>query len=69
MYIPRQSRRTMLPSPPHAILSHNFSKGTGMYELLLKGAKVIDPSQGINQNMDVSISGGKIGRVAPEIDS
>ena len=35
-----------------------------MYELLLKGAKVIDPSQGINQNMDVSISGGKIGRVA-----
>ena len=40
-----------------------------MYELLQKGAKVIDPSQGINQNMDVSISGGKIGRVAPEIDS
>ena len=40
-----------------------------MYELLLKGGKVIDPSQDINQSMDVGISGGKIGRVAPEIDS
>ena len=40
-----------------------------MYDLLLKGGKVIDPSQGINQSMDVGISGVKIGRVAPEIDS
>ena len=39
-----------------------------MYDLLLKGGQVIDPSQDINQSMDVAISGGKINRVAPDID-
>jgi dihydroorotase len=40
-----------------------------MYDLLLKGGRVIDPSQNINQIMDVAISGGKISRVAPDIES
>ncbi len=40
-----------------------------MYDLLLKGGTVIDPSQDISGSMDVAISGGKIARVAPDIDA
>ena len=37
------------------------------YELLLKGGHVIDPGNGINQAMDVAVSGGKIAAVAESI--
>ncbi len=39
------------------------------YDLLLKGGHVIDPKNGIDGPMDVAIAGGKIARVAPNIDA
>ena len=38
-----------------------------MFDLLIKGGTVIDPSQGINSVHDVAIDKGKIVRVAPSI--
>ncbi len=38
-----------------------------MTDLLLKGGRVIDPSQGINAQMDVAVTNGAISRVAPDI--
>ena len=38
------------------------------YELLLKGGRVIDPSQSFNALADVAIAGGKIAAIAPNID-
>lgn len=37
------------------------------YELLLKGGRVIDPSQGFNAPADVAIAGGRIAEIAKEI--
>ena len=37
------------------------------YDLLIKGGKVIDPSQGLEAELDVAVRGGKIASVAPEI--
>ena len=39
------------------------------YDLLLKGGHVIDPKNEIDREMDVAITGDKIARVAPHIDS
>lgn len=39
------------------------------YELLLKGGRVIDPSQSFNAVADVAITGGRIAAIAPAIDS
>ena len=39
------------------------------YDLLLKGGHVIDPSQGINEIMDVGIKGGRIADLHPELDA
>jgi len=38
-----------------------------MYDLLIRGGRVIDPAQGIDGPMDVAVSGGKIAGVAPGI--
>ena len=38
-----------------------------MYDLLIKGGMVIDPSQGISGDNDVAVEDGKIARVAPNI--
>ena len=38
-----------------------------MYDLLIKGGTVIDPSQGIHGVNDVAVENGKIARVAPSI--
>jgi dihydroorotase len=43
--------------------------GAQPYDTLLKGGHVIDPKNGIDRVMDVAISGGKIARVAPGINS
>ncbi|MFC1916349.1 hypothetical protein ACFLW4_06650, partial [Chloroflexota bacterium] len=40
-----------------------------MYDLLLKGGRVIDPSQHIEDNFDVGITGDKITNVAKDIPS
>jgi dihydroorotase len=39
-----------------------------MYDLILKGGTVLDPSQGLHGKMDVAITGDKISRVEPSID-
>ncbi|MDP2931556.1 MAG: hypothetical protein Q8O05_03530, partial [Chloroflexota bacterium] len=38
-----------------------------MYDLLIKGGKLIDPAQGINGQRDVAVSEGKVAAVAAEI--
>ncbi|MCY4365772.1 MAG: amidohydrolase/deacetylase family metallohydrolase [Chloroflexi bacterium] len=38
-----------------------------MYDLLIKGGTVVDPSQNINGANDVAVEDGKIARVAPDI--
>ena len=40
-----------------------------MYDLLIKGGTVIDPSQNINGANDVAVQDGKIALVAPDIDA
>jgi len=39
----------------------------GLYDLLIRQGKVIDPGQGLEAVRDVAIRGGKIARVEPEI--
>ena len=38
-----------------------------MYELLLKGGTILDPSQSIHQRMDLAITGDKISQLSPSI--
>jgi len=38
-----------------------------MYDLLIKRGRVIDPSQNIDDKLDIAISGGKISKVAKDI--
>ena len=40
-----------------------------MYDLLLKGGRVIDPSREIDEVLDVAVKGGKIGKAARDIPS
>ena len=51
-------------------LYHRISKdpeGEKMYDLLLKGARVIDPSQGINSLLDIGIINQVISNISPNI--
>ena len=38
------------------------------YQLLLKGGRIIDPSQSMNGVADLAIAGGKVAAIAPQID-
>ena len=38
-----------------------------MYDLVLKGGRVVDPSAGLDGQQDVAVQDGKIARIAPEI--
>lgn len=38
-----------------------------MHDLLVKGGRVIDPSQKADGLMDVAVSGGRISGIGPEI--
>lgn len=40
-----------------------------MYDLIVKGGTVIDPSQGLNGLNDIAVEDGKIALVAPDISS
>jgi len=40
-----------------------------MYDMLIKGGQVIDPSQNINQIMDIAVVDGKIAALMPDIDT
>jgi dihydroorotase len=42
---------------------------TPVFDLILKGGLVIDPSSGIHNPMDIGIAAGKIGQVSPSIPS
>jgi dihydroorotase len=37
------------------------------YDLLLKGGHVLDPGQGLDADLDIAVSGGKIAAIAPDI--
>jgi dihydroorotase len=39
------------------------------YDVLLKGGRIIDPSQSMNAFADLAISGGRVAAIAPQIDS
>lgn len=38
-----------------------------MYDLLLKGGRVIDPAQGLDETLDVAFKSGKVAEVGPDI--
>jgi dihydroorotase len=38
------------------------------YDLLIKGGHVLDPGQGLDANLDIAIAGGKIARIAADIE-
>ncbi len=38
------------------------------HDLLLRGARVIDPSQGIDGGMEVAFAGGKVSKIGQRID-
>jgi dihydroorotase len=38
------------------------------YDLLIKGGHVLDPGQGLDAALDIAISGGKIAKIAADID-
>jgi dihydroorotase len=40
-----------------------------MYDVLLKGGKVVDPSAGLDGSHDIAVQGGAIARIAPTIPS
>jgi dihydroorotase len=40
-----------------------------MYDVVLRGGTVIDPSRGLNAPLDVAIEGGRIAEVAPKVTS
>src|SRR5437867_11292451 len=40
-----------------------------MYDLLIKGGDVVDPSSGLNGPSDVAVQAGAIARIAPNIPS
>jgi dihydroorotase len=48
-------------------MSDNQPENGQTMDIILKGGHLIDPANGINQVMDVGITGGKITRVAAEI--
>lgn len=43
------------------------SQAVARYDLLVRGGRVIDPSQGLSGERDVAISGSKITRIAANI--
>jgi len=50
-----------------ATIGRGSSQAGKPYDLLIKGGKVIDPSQGLEAPRDVAIRQGKIALIAPEI--
>ena len=40
-----------------------------MYDLLIKGGRLVDPAQNVDDGLDVAISGAKIALVAKDIPS
>ena len=40
-----------------------------MYDLIVKGGTVVDPSQNLHGINDVAIEGGKLAKIAPDISA
>jgi dihydroorotase len=56
------------PIAPHPTTGSSPQTGEQKpYDLLIKGGKVIDPSQGLEAELDVAVRDGKIASVAPAI--
>jgi len=56
------------PLAPGATASSSVQAGESKsYDLLIKGGKVVDPSQGLEAELDVAVRGGKIASVAPAL--
>lgn len=49
------------------IVKEKFMEEANMQEVLLKGGRVIDPSQNIDDELDVAATGDKIVQVAKDI--
>jgi dihydroorotase len=49
------------------LVNHQTTRTTPRYDLLVRGGRVVDPSQGISDERDVAISGSKVARVAKNI--
>ncbi len=62
-------RRAALGGRGRALLGslHSLTIGDPMYDLLLKGGTVLDPSMKLDGRQDVAVQGGAIARVAPDI--
>ncbi|HEX5482701.1 MAG TPA: amidohydrolase/deacetylase family metallohydrolase [Terriglobia bacterium] len=57
-------------APPTAVLEPKpawKSEGEDRYDLLIKGGRVIDPSQDIDSGLDVAVRDGKIARLSADI--
>ena len=52
---------------PKAAKPDKVTPLTGSYDLVLKGARVIDPAQGLDGTFDIGIRRGKIAALAPQI--
>ena len=48
-------------------MSSTLSALPGAYDLVLKGARVIDPANGTDAVLDVAVTGGKIAAVGPDL--
>ena len=49
--------------------SQSLTPEDAMYDLVLKGGTVIDPSAGLDGRQDIAVQGGVIARIAPDIAS
>src|SRR2546421_7698312 len=70
MVIWRRSRNTAPAVPAHGYhgyaVQHQVWRGT-MYDLLLKGGTLVDPSVGLHGVHDIAVQDGTIARIAPTI--
>src|SRR6058998_4321112 len=69
---PARRRRGPLPRPEDRRARarrgrHLSFRGNAMYDLLLKGGTVLDPSTGLDGIFDIAVESGVIARIAPDI--
>ena len=65
--VPALRSTTFGPGDALAAASPAAGQAAGSYDLLIKGGRVIDPSQKLSGALDVAIAGGKIAAVAANI--
>jgi dihydroorotase len=65
--MPAETRRSLLRTAIGASLVSGAARPAASYDLLIRGGRVLDPSQGIAAEQDVAISGRTIARLAANI--